>query len=144
MLWNLLARAQRLDWLTHMTCVPGPRRQEGRQVISLPTNGHRSHSTAIFSAIARRMQRLAGRLTTGAVAFIVGPASVGDGCRSAGVTAAGHDAGGVSLHVSHASKCLTRAQYQPGIMLYQVAGLMATSSDQKDLTGWADHDCRVA
>lgn len=74
-----------------------------------------------LSAIARRMQRLAGRLTTGAVAFIVGPASVGDGCRSAGLQLqAMMPVASLSTFRMHQS-VLPRAQLKPGIMLYQVA-----------------------
>lgn len=122
MLWNLLARAQRLDWLRHMTMRPQSEEagEEGAGY-QLAYEWTPFAQYGDLSAIARRMQRLAGRLTTGAVAFIVGPASVGDGCRSAGLQLqAMMPVASLSTFRMHQS-VLPRAQLKPGIMLYQVA-----------------------
>ena len=87
MLWNLWARAQRLDWLSHV-----------RMIACAEESGDLNNKTydlayewtpfslyAKPDAVAARMQQLARQLLAGAVAFVVGPSTVADGCRTAGM-----------------------------------------------------------
>ena len=121
MLWNVLARAQRLDWLSHVSMRPQSEdRGEDGQVYQLAYEWTPFRFYDDPPAIAQRMQWLAGRLTGGAVVFIVGPTSVGDGCRKAGLQLqAMIPVASLSTFRMHQS-VLPSAQLKPGIMLYQV------------------------
>jgi hypothetical protein len=123
MLWNLWARAQRLDWFSRVHMIA---RVDGR--------GDPSHSTydlayewTPFShydkpdAVAARMQQLARQLMPGAVAFVVGPSTVADGCRAAGMhVQAITPVASLPTFRMHQS-VLPRAQLKPGVMLFQIA-----------------------
>ncbi len=122
MLWNQLARAQRLDWFSHMRMRSHADLGRG--------DSHQWYDLAYewvpFSlyekpdAISLRMQQLAGKLSPGAVAFIVGPPSVADSCRTAGVQMqAIMPVASLPTFRMHQS-VLPRAQLKPGIMLYQI------------------------
>lgn len=121
-LWNVLARAQRLDWLSHVSM--RPQSENGGEEGCVYQLAYEWTPFRLYDdppAIAQRMQRLAGRLTAGAVAFIVGPASAGDGCRKAGLQLqAMMPVASLSTFLMHQS-VLPRAQLKPGVMLYQVA-----------------------
>lgn len=122
LLWNLLARAQRLDWLQNVSMRPQDEDdgQEG-QVYQLAYEWTPFKVYDDPPAIAQRMQRLAGRVAAGAVAFIVGPAAVGDGCRAAGFQLqAMMPVASLSTFRMHQS-VLPSAHLKPGIMLYQIA-----------------------
>ncbi|MBS0169830.1 MAG: hypothetical protein JSR62_05705 [Nitrospira sp.] len=122
LLWNMLARAQRLDWLNHvsMRLQVEDDGQEGPvyQFAYEWTPFRMYHDAA---AIAKHMQRVAGRMAPGAVAFVVGPASAAEGCRAAGLQLqAMTPVASLSTFRMHQS-VLPRAQLKPGVMLYQVA-----------------------
>ena len=122
MLWNLWARAQRLDWFSRVHMIA---RVDGR--------GDPSHSTydlayewTPFShydkpdAVAARMQQLARQLMPGAVAFVVGPSTVADGCRAAGMhVQAITPVASLPTFRMHQS-VLPRAQLKPGLFLLEL------------------------
>lgn len=122
MLWNMLARAQRLEWLNHISM--RPQAEDGDEEGRVYQLAYEWTPFGIYDAppaIVQRMQRLAGRVTAGAVAFIVGPAAVGDGCRMAGLQLqAMMPVASLPTFRMHQS-VLARAQLKPGVMLYQVA-----------------------
>lgn len=123
-LWNVLARAQRLDWLHHVSMRPlvEDDGEEG-QVYQLAYDWTPFRLYDDPQAIAHRMQRLSSRLAAGAVAFVVGPASVGDGCRMVGLQLqAMMPVASLSTFRMHQS-VLPRAQLKPGVLLYQVMRL---------------------
>lgn len=122
LLWNALARAQRLDWLHHVSLRP-----QSEEPVEEKQGYHLAYEWTPFRlyddppAIAQRMRRVADRLAAGAVAFIVGPAAVGDGCRAAGLQLqAMLPVASLSTFRMHQS-ILPGAQLKPGILLYQVA-----------------------
>jgi len=122
MWWNVLARAHRLEWLSQVRmrpCVTGEddRAHEGYDL---------AYEWTPFSffdrpeAIHRRVQQLAGQLSPGAVAFIVGPPVVAESCRAAGLQLqAMTPVASLPTFRMHQS-VLPRAQLKPGIMLYQI------------------------
>jgi len=123
MLWNLWARAQRLDWLSRVRM--RVRANERGDLNNGPYD--LAYEWTPFShydkpdAVAARMQQLARRLMPGAVAFIVGPATVADGCRAAGMQVqAITPVSSLPTFRMHQS-VLPRAQLKPGVMLFQVA-----------------------
>ena len=123
MLWNLWARAQRLDWLSHV-----------RMIACAEESGDLNNKTydlayewtpfslyAKPDAVAARMQQLARQLLPGAVAFVVGPSTVADGCRTAGMhVQAITPVASLPTFRMHQS-VLPRAQLKPGVMLFQIA-----------------------
>jgi hypothetical protein len=125
MLWNQLARAQRLDWLSHVRMRPridaageGSRQSYDFAYEWTPFNLYEKPD-----AVTQRMQQLAGELSPGGVAFIVGPPSIADGCRTAGVRMqAITPVASLPTFRMHQS-VLPRAQLKPGIMLYQISRL---------------------
>jgi hypothetical protein len=120
--WNLLARSHRLEWLPQVRMRPheGEAGGENHQLYDL------AYEWTPFSlydrpeAINRRMQQLAGHLSPGTVAFIVGPPAVADSCRAIGVQMqAITPVASLPTFRMHQS-VLPRAQLKPGIMLYQI------------------------
>ena len=121
MWWNLLVRAQRLEWLTRVQMRPRGAEGERRELYDL------AYEWTPFSlydkpeSIHHRVQQLASHLSLGAVAFIIGPPTVADSCRTAGVQLqAITPVASLPTFRMHQS-VLPRAQLKPGIMLYQIA-----------------------
>ena len=123
MLWNLLAREQRLEWLSHVHM--RPRQHEG-----VEANDHMydlAYEWTPFSlydqteVVGKRIQQLAGKLSPGALAFIVGPVTVADGCRTAGMQMQAITPVASLPTVRMHQSVLPRAQLKPGVMLYQMA-----------------------
>lgn len=120
MWWNLLARAQRLEWLTRVCMRPREAGEERHELYDLAYVWTPFHLYDKSGAISLGMQQLAARLSPGAVAFIVGPPSVPDTCRTAGVhLQAITPVASLPTFRMHQS-VLPRAQLKPGIMLYQI------------------------
>jgi len=123
MLWNQWARAQRLDWLSHVRMRA---RVEERGDLNNRTYALAYEWTPFNyydkpEAVAGRMQQLARQLLPGAVAFIVGPPTVPDGCRTAGMQVqAIMPVASLPTFRMHRS-VLPRAQLKPGVMLFQIA-----------------------
>lgn len=122
MLWNLWARTQRLDWLSHV------RMRARADEDGNGTNGtyDLAYEWTPFGqyekadAVAARMQQLARQLVPGAIAFVVGPATVADGCRAAGMQVQTiTPVASLPTFRMHQS-VLPRARLKPGVMLFQV------------------------
>ncbi|HPV81945.1 MAG TPA: hypothetical protein PK866_02430 [Nitrospira sp.] len=122
MWWNLLARAQRLEWLTRVRMRPHGAGEEGSEFYDLVYEWTPFNLYDKPEAISHRVQQLARHLSPGALAFIVGPPAVADMCRTAGVhLQAITPVASLPTFRMHQS-VLPRAQLKPGIMLYQIVG----------------------
>ncbi|HNP83962.1 MAG TPA: hypothetical protein PKN47_21050 [Nitrospira sp.] len=123
LLWNLWARTQRLDWLSHVRM--NARADEGH-ALDTPTYDLAYEWTPFSdydtpNVVAMRMKQLARQLKPGAVAFVVGPSAVADGCRAAGMQVQAITPA-VSLPTFRMHQgVLPRAQLKPGVMLFQIA-----------------------
>ncbi len=119
MWWNLLARAQRLEWLTRVRMRRRGAEGDGRESYDLAYEWTPFDHYDRPEAISSQVQLLAARLSPGAVAFIVGPPTVADACRTAGVHLQTITPV-VSLPTFRMHQSvLPRAHLNPGIMLYQ-------------------------
>lgn len=120
MWWNLLVRAQRLEWLTRVHMRPHGIEGESPESYDLAYEWLPFDLYDKPDAISRRVQHLAGQLSPGAVAFIVGPPTVADRCRTAGVhLQAITPVASLPTFRMHQS-VLPRARLKAGIMLYQI------------------------
>jgi hypothetical protein len=123
MLWNLWARAQRLDWLSHvrLSARVDERGDLNNRTYDLAYEWTPFNHYDKPDAVAARMQQLARQLLPGAVVFIVGPSAVADGCRAAGMhVQAITPVASLPTFRMHQS-VLPRAQLKPGVMLFQIA-----------------------
>lgn len=123
MLWNLWARTQRLEWLSHVRMQP----REGEGVKGNNKMYDLAYEWTPFSlydkpdAVGERMGRLAQMLMPGAVVFIVGPSTVADGCRAARMQIqAITPVASLPTFRMHQS-VLPRAHLKPEVMLFQIA-----------------------
>ena len=74
-------------------------------------------------AVGLRMQQLSRRVSSGAVVFVVGPPTLADGCRAAGMQIqAITPVASLPTFRMHQS-VLPRAQLKSGLMLYQLVRL---------------------
>ena len=123
LLWNTWARAQRLDWLPHVRM--RPRLEQGAA-------GSNQRYDLVYEwvpfslydkpdAVKERIQWLAGELAPGAAAFVVGPPTVADGCRAAGVRVQAITPVAKLPTFRMHQTVLPRAQLKAGVMLYQIA-----------------------
>lgn len=120
MWWNLLARAQRLEWLARVQMRPHGAGGECQELYDL------AYEWIPFSlydkpeSISHRVQQLANQLSPGAVAFITGPPTVADSCRTARMHLQSiTPVASLPTFRMHQS-VLPRAHLKPGIMLYQI------------------------
>lgn len=124
MLWNQLARAQRLAWLDHVRMKPRTDAEGGDGHHQLYDVAYEWMPFSVYDkpdVIGVRIQQLAGKLSPGAVAFIVGPPSIADSCRIAGVRMQAITPVALLPTFRMHQSVLPRAQLRPGIMLYQIA-----------------------
>ena len=120
MWWNLLARMQRLEWLTRVRMRPYAAGEELHEMYDLAYEWIPFRLYDDPAAITRRMQQLAGHLSPGGVAFLVGPPAVTDSCRMAGVQLQSiTPVASLPTFRMHQS-VLPHAQLKPGLMLYQI------------------------
>jgi len=122
MLWNMWARAQRLDWLLDVRM--RPRADEGGE------KGHERYDLVYewtpFSlydkpgAMMTRIQRMAKVLMPGAVAFVVGPPALADACRAVGLSIQAITPVATLPTFRMHLNILPRAQLKPGVMLHQI------------------------
>ena len=144
MLWNLLARAQRLDWLTHMTMRPRSEEagEEGRLSACLRMDTVRTVRRSFCDREANAAPRWSVDHRSGGL-------HCGAGIGRRWVPLCGLQLQAMmpvaSLSRFACIKVSYRARLEAGD--HAVPGgqdLMATFVRSKDLTGWADDDCRVA
>lgn len=125
MLWNQWARAQRLDWLSQVRirsrAAEGSEENKPKYDLAYEWIPFGLYDKP--EAVGTRIRQLAGKLLPGAVAFILGPPTVADMCRTAGLQLQGITpvASFPTFHM-HQS-VLPRAHLKPGVMLYQLARL---------------------
>jgi len=123
MLWNMCARAQRWECLSHVRMRPRPAeggRGSGQKydlVYEWTPFGLYEKPDAVKEQIAW----LSGMLAPEAIAFVVGPPSTADTCRAAGVQVQSITPL-TKLPTFHIHQTiLPRAQIKAGAMLYQIA-----------------------
>jgi hypothetical protein len=122
-LWNMYARAQRLESLSHVRMRP---RQDNNEV-EYSRKYDLSFEWVPFGfyensdGVRKRIEWLARMLAPGAIAFVVGPPSVADGCRAAKlqvqVITPLLELPTFQMHQT----ILPRARLKAGAMLYQIA-----------------------
>jgi hypothetical protein len=123
MLWNMYARAQRLERLSQVRMKPRPTRggEESNQQYDLVYEWVPFTLYDKPDAVRERIEWLTRTLAPGALAFIVGPPSVADACRTAGIQVQAITPV-TKLPTFHMHRSiLPRAQLKPGVMLYQIA-----------------------
>lgn len=123
MLWNTCARAQRLEWLSGVRM----KSREDKGEVESNQKYDLVYEWTPFSlyekpdAVSERIAWLTRVLAPGAIAFVVGPPSVAEGCRAAGVQVQAITPL-MKLPTFHMHQTiLPRAQLKAGVMLYQVA-----------------------
>ncbi len=123
LLWNAWARAQRLDWLPHV-------RMRSRLEQSITESTQRYdlvYEWVPFSlydqpdAANERVRWLAQQLAPGAIAFVVGPTTVADGCRSVGMRVQAITPVAKLPTFRMHQTILPRSQLKKNLMLYQIA-----------------------
>ncbi len=123
MLWNTWSRAQRLEWLPQVRM---------RSRADKDGEGSNQRYDLVYEwtpfrlydkpdAIMTRIQLVAQMLLPGGVAFVVGPPTVADGCRAAGVQVQAITPVATLPTFRMHQSILPRAQLKPGVMLYQIA-----------------------
>ena len=123
LLWNTWAGAQRLDWLPHVRMrsrvEPGTAESTQRYDLVyewLPFSVYEQSDAAI-----ERMRWLAQKLAPGAIAFVVGPQAVADGCRAAEMRVQAITPVAKLPTFRMHQTILPRSQLKKGIMLYEIA-----------------------
>lgn len=123
LLWNTWARAQRLDWLPQVRM----RLRVERDAAGIIQRYDLVYDWVPFSlydkpdAVQERIQWLAQELAPGGIAFVVGPPTVADGCRAAGVRVQAITPVAKLPTFRMHQTILPRAQLKAGVMLYQIA-----------------------
>ncbi len=123
LLWNTWAGAQRLDWLPHVRM----RSRLGQSIAESTQMYDLVYEWVPFSlydrpdAAIERMRWLAQKLAPGALAFVVGPPTVAEGCRSAGTRVQAITSVAKLPTFRMHQTILPRSQLKKDMMLYQIA-----------------------
>lgn len=122
-LWNMWAHERRLEWLSHVCMRPRKEKAEEdrNQTYDLVYEWTPFSCYDKPDVVSEQLQLLAQMLLPGAVLFVVGPPTVADGCKTAGMQIqAIMPVAQLPTFRMHQS-VLPRAQLKPGLMLYQLA-----------------------
>ena len=124
-LWNVWARAQRLGWLSQVR-MRARMDEIGTESSQLYDLAYEWMPFSLYDkpdAVGLRTQQLSRRVSSGAVVFVVGPPTLADGCRAAGMQIqAITPVASLPTFRMHQS-VLPRAQLKSGLMLYQLVRL---------------------